>query len=136
MRPSALRMPRPLPVPKPVIFTDRLSLHARWRKMMIWDILLRRISDAPLPKSPGKINGIPQFIVHLKKFRTPGKGAILQDEGENWSRRYRFKTPLMRPYVVLKGIQDGFISQEDVMRFEYTENGRLVKPYQPSLFND
>ena len=45
-------------------------------------------------------------------------------------------TPLMRPYVVLKGIQDGFISQEDVMRFEYTENGRLVKPYQPSLFND
>ena len=90
----------------------------------------------PLTKITGKDYGIPQFIVHLKKFRTPGKGAILQDEGENWSRRYRFKTPLMRPYVVLKGIQDGFISQEDVMRFEYTENGRLVKPYQPSLFND
>ena len=90
----------------------------------------------PLTQITGKDYGIPQFVVHLKKFRTPGKGEILQAEGENWSRRYRFKTPLMRPYVVLKGIQDGFISQEDVMRFEYTENGRLVKPYQPSLFND
>ena len=90
----------------------------------------------PLARITGKDYGIPQFVGHLKKFRTPGKGAILQDEGGDWSRRYRFKTPLMRPYVVLKGIQDGFISQEDVMRFEYTENGRLVKPYQPSLFND
>ena len=90
----------------------------------------------PLAHITGKDYGIPQFVGHLKKFRTPGKGAILQDEGEDWSRRYRFKTPLMRPYVVLKGIQDGFISQEDVMRFEYTENGRLVRPYQPSLFND
>ena len=80
--------------------------------------------------------GIPQFVGHLKKFCTADKGAILQVEGKEWSRRYRFKTPLMRPYVVLKGIQDSFMVQEDVMRFEYTENGRLVKPYQPSLFND
>ena len=84
----------------------------------------------------GKDYGIPQFVGHLKKFCTSGKGEILQDEGKDWSRRYRFKTPLMRPYVVLKGIQDDFISQEDVMRFEYTENGRVVKPYQPSLFNE
>ena len=90
----------------------------------------------PLAYVTGKDYGIPQFVGHLKKFCTAGKGDILQDEGGDWSRRYRFRTPLMRPYVVLKGIQDGFISQEDVMRFEYTENGRLVKPYQPALFDD
>ena len=90
----------------------------------------------PLAHITSKDYGIPQFVGHLKKFCTTSKGDILQVEGEDWSRRYRFKTPLMRPYVVLRGIQDGFISQEDVMRFEYTENGRLVKPYQPSLFND
>ncbi|MDE2801437.1 MAG: AAA family ATPase [Chloroflexota bacterium] len=80
--------------------------------------------------------GIPQFVGHLKKFCTASKGEILQVEGEDWSRRYRFKTPLMRPYVVLKGIQDNFISQDDVMRFEYTENGRSVRPYQATLFGD
>ncbi len=90
----------------------------------------------PLAHITKKDYGIPQFVGHLKKFCTLAKGAILQVEGEDWSKRYRFKTPLMRPYVVLKGIQDSFISQEDVMRFEYTENGRLVKPFQPSLFND
>ena len=90
----------------------------------------------PLAYITRKDYGIPQFVGHLKKFCTSDKGTILQVEGKEWSRRYRFKTPLMRPYVVLKGIQDGFIYQEDVMRFEYTENGRLVKPYQPSLFND
>ena len=90
----------------------------------------------PLAHITGKDYGIPQFVGHLKKFCTLNKGEILQVEGEDWSRRYRFKTPLMRPYVVLRGIQYGFISQDDVMRFEYTENGRLVRPYQPPLFND
>ena len=90
----------------------------------------------PLAHITGKDYGIPQFAGHLRKFCTPNKGEILQDEGGAWTRRYRFKTPLMRPYVVLKGIQDGFISQEDVMRFEYTESGRSVKPYQPSLFDN
>ena len=90
----------------------------------------------PLAHITNKDYGIPQFVGHLKKFCTSGKGEILQVEGEDWSRRYRFKTPLMRPYVVLKGIQNGFISQEDVMRFEYAESGRLVRPYQPLLFND
>ena len=90
----------------------------------------------PLAHITKKDYGIPQFVGHLKKYCTLARGAILENMGEDWSRRYRFKTPLMRPYVVLKGIQDGFISQEDVMRFEYTENGRLVQPYQPSLFND
>ena len=90
----------------------------------------------PLAHITGKDYGIPQFVGHLKKFCTSGKGEILQVEGEDWSRRYRFKTPLIRPYVVLKGIQHGFITQDDVMRFEYAENGRLVKPYQPPLFND
>ena len=90
----------------------------------------------PLSHITGRDYGIPQFVGHLKKFCTSSKGEVLQAEGGDWNRRYRFKTPLMRPYVVLKGIQDDFISQEDVMRFEYTENGRVVKPYQPSLFHE
>ena len=89
----------------------------------------------PLAHITKKDYGIPQFVGHLKKFCTPAKGDILEVEGEDWSRRYRFRTPLLRPYVVLRGIQNNFISQDDVMRFEYTENGRLVKPYQPSLFS-
>ena len=49
-------------VPKPVIFTGRLSLHARWREMIIGDILLRRTSDPLLPISPRKITGYPNLL--------------------------------------------------------------------------
>ena len=50
----------------------------------------------PLARITEKNYEIPQFVGHLKKFCTLGKGAILQDEGKDWSRRYRFTTPLMR----------------------------------------
>lgn len=73
----------------------------------------------PLFQTTKKHYEIPQFVGHLKKFCTQEKGLVLQTEGANWSRRYRFLNPLLRPYVVLKGIQDNIISQEIVERFNH-----------------
>ena len=65
----------------------------------------------PLIQTARKRYEIPQFVGHLKKFTSPEKGNVLESEGEDWSRRYRFSHPLLRPYVVLKGIQENQISQ-------------------------
>ena len=64
----------------------------------------------PLHRITKKHYGIPQFVGHLKKFATD-RGPVLQSVGEQWKRRYRFSDPLMRPYVVLSGIDSGLIPE-------------------------
>ena len=66
----------------------------------------------PLARVSGQRHEIPQFMRHLKAFCGPDKGAILQVSGEHWRRRYRFANPLLRPYVVLRGIQNGVVTEE------------------------
>jgi len=61
---------------------------------------------------------IPQFIKHLKRF---AKGGVLELTGDEWKRRYRFANPLMRPYAVLRGMEDGLIDEEIIKRFERPE---------------
>lgn len=85
----------------------------------------------PLFRTTKRHYQIPQFVGHLRKFCTKDRGAVLQTEGEPWSRRYRFLNPLLRPYVVLKGIQDNVISQETVERFNHP--GRRIRGTQGSL---
>ena len=60
----------------------------------------------PLERIAGRHYDIPQFVRHLKAFCEPGRGSVLEMAGEDWRRRYRFANPLLRPYVVLRGIQD------------------------------
>ena len=56
---------------------------------------------------------IPQFVGHLKKFASD-RGPVLQSVGDQWKRRYRFNDPLMRPYVVLTGIDSGLIAENAI----------------------
>lgn len=73
----------------------------------------------PLYQTTKRRYDIPQFVTHLKKFATAEKGSVLQVDGDDWNRRYRFANPLLRPYIVLKGIQDNMIGQEVVERFSH-----------------
>ena len=72
----------------------------------------------PLALVAGKRYEIPQFVGHLKKFGRAEKGLVLEVTGVEWKRRYRFSNPLMRPYVVLRCIQEGLITEQQVKRFE------------------
>ena len=73
----------------------------------------------PLYRVTKKQYGIPQFVGHLKKFALD-RGPVLQSAGEQWRRRYRFHDPLMRPYVVLKGIDSGLIEKETIEFSQHT----------------
>ena len=67
----------------------------------------------PLEAVSGRRYDIPQFVRHLKAFCEPARGSVLETAGEAWRRRYRFANPLLRPYVVLRGIQDKVITAPD-----------------------
>lgn len=55
---------------------------------------------------------IPNFARHLKEFSEERRGNILVREGETRRLRYRFISPLMRPYIIMRGVADGLLTQE------------------------
>ena len=67
---------------------------------------------------------IPQFVGHLKKFASD-RGPVLQSYGEQWKRRYRFRDPLMRPYVVLTGIESGLVEADAIEFLQFGGQGQL-----------
>lgn len=60
---------------------------------------------AIIPNAPK----IQQFAQHLKDF-SESRGPILERD----SRRYRFIKPLMGPYVILRGLADGLIREQQL----------------------
>jgi hypothetical protein len=68
----------------------------------------------------------PHFNPHLTMFVNE-RGTILSRTGEERRWRYRFNDPLMEPYVLLKGLDDGLIKPDQILGrvSEPSETGRL-----------
>ena len=64
----------------------------------------------------GKHYDIPAFAPHLKKFLEPERGSVLHREGEPRRYFYRFANPLLQPYVILDGLAEGLIADEQIAR--------------------
>ena len=60
----------------------------------------------------GKRYDVPAFARHLDAFCKDGRGPTLVKEGQRRRYRYRFAMPLMRPFIILRGIADGLIEAE------------------------
>jgi vacuolar-type H+-ATPase subunit F/Vma7 len=71
----------------------------------------------PLSAIRGKIYRIPGFAKHLTSFTTAERGCMLQKEGARRRFRYRFSNPLMQPFVVMKGLASGLITEEVLRQF-------------------
>ena len=71
----------------------------------------------PLQRLTGKAYDFPQFARHLNQFSSPVRGNVLEVVGPQGRRRYRFTNPLLRPYVVLRGIHEGALAMSDLSDF-------------------
>lgn len=63
---------------------------------------------------PDKEYDIPNYARHLKQLSGEERGNLLYRTGKKRGLRYRFHSPLMRPYIVMRGINDGIIAREDL----------------------
>jgi len=54
---------------------------------------------------------IPSFMRHLRDFCADKRRCILQQSKEQTRPRYRFRNPLMQPYVLLRGINDNALPE-------------------------
>jgi energy-coupling factor transporter ATP-binding protein EcfA2 len=61
----------------------------------------------PLNSIVGRNIQMGTYMKHLNEFCTPGRGDVLQRQGDAWKCRFRFRDPLMQPYVVIQALGDG-----------------------------
>ena len=53
----------------------------------------------------------------MNEFSTAERGGILEVSGEKQLPRYRFRDPMMQPYVTLRGLASGKIDSSISERF-------------------
>jgi hypothetical protein len=82
----------------------------------------------PLEVIAGRRIEIPAFSNHLSQFLEPERGAVLQREGSSRRYFYRFSDPIFQPYVVLNGLSDGRITQEQVRELQHRQPGDDAVP--------
>ena len=68
----------------------------------------------PFSRIMGREQAIPSFVRHLHGLSDEKRGAVLQKYGESHTYRYRFTDPVLQPYVLMRGLQRGLLTLEDV----------------------
>jgi Cdc6-like AAA superfamily ATPase len=85
----------------------------------------------PLSGITGDSYGTDRFASHLKAFCDEDRGAVLERMGIEYRWRYRFSNPLMQPYVIMKGIESGQITDEKLRHIvEHEQRYPLFKKGQ------
>jgi energy-coupling factor transporter ATP-binding protein EcfA2 len=68
---------------------------------------------------------IAAFQQHLKNFITEERGKILIRKGRERAYRFRFRDPLMQPYVIMRGIEQGFVDKNAIDVLSYPAEPKL-----------
>lgn len=72
----------------------------------------------PLSDITGKTYEIPGFSRHLKDFSEESRGKILHKEGVSRKFRFRFRNPLMKPLIIMKGISEHRLSLDVLKKYQ------------------
>jgi Cdc6-like AAA superfamily ATPase len=67
--------------------------------------------STPMSLIMGKTREVRSFAKHLNAFCEHARGPALQRMGVAREYKYKFKNPILRPYVILNGLETGLISE-------------------------
>jgi hypothetical protein len=99
------------------LFTEVLLACALASKNQLGFFTSGAIRD-PLEVIAGRRIEIPAFSNHLSQFLESERGAVLQREGTSRRYFYRFTDPILQPYVILKGLASGMITDDQRRQFQ------------------
>lgn len=66
----------------------------------------------PLERILGKQYDIPTFAAHLDAFCSDARGHVLSKTGGPRQYRFRFVNPLLQPYIIIRAIAKGFLTDD------------------------
>ena len=81
--------------------------------------------QAPLSAILKKPIGIDGFNPNLKELSSEKRGNVLQQVGIQRIFQYRFRDPAMQPYVIMKGIAEGFLDEKAKLALSSPEQNDL-----------
>jgi len=84
----------------------------------------KQVED-PLSSVLKKETKVEYFNDNLKEFASAKRGNVLTQQGGARTHRYRFRNPAMQPYVIMRGIKDGFLSDDAMSALSQPEQGSL-----------
>ncbi len=68
----------------------------------------------PMGLIMGKVYEIPAFAKHISQFCESKRGELLERRGSTRSYQYRFRNPLLQPYIIMHGLSNGLINQSQL----------------------
>jgi hypothetical protein len=68
---------------------------------------------------------IAHFEKHLRRFSSDEGGNILYKRGGDRKQQFRFRDPMMQPYVIIQGIQSKLIPEDAKAILFQREQGNL-----------
>jgi hypothetical protein len=68
---------------------------------------------------------IAAFQQHLKNFITDERAKMLVRKGRERAYRFRFRDPLMQPYVIMRGIEQGLVDKKAIDVLSYPAEPKL-----------
>lgn len=74
---------------------------------------------------------IDTFQQHLLKFIEKDRGGVLIRKGKERAYKFRFRDPMMQPYVIMRGIQDGLIPKSFLSALSFPAQPELNFPNAP-----
>lgn len=69
----------------------------------------------PMSRIMAREYDIPSYLQHLSAFCEEARGRVLQRVGQPRRYKYRFRNPMMQPYVTLSGIKQGGYAADQLL---------------------
>lgn len=67
------------------------------------------------------------FIRHLNEFSDAKRSEVLEKDERTTKTRYRFRNPMLQPYVLIKGLADHLITEDDLAETRSNEAQKQKK---------
>jgi hypothetical protein len=73
--------------------------------------------ESTLSEIMGRQMKAPAFSFHLNDLCTTERGSILEKTGTRSTFRFRFKEPMMQPFIIIKSLSNGTINLDQIQKF-------------------
>jgi Cdc6-like AAA superfamily ATPase len=80
----------------------------------------------PLSRITNRTYETANYARHLKDLSEPGRGRILQRVGQSFRLRYRISNPIVRPYIIMRGIKDKVITKAQIPEWKGAADERVA----------
>ena len=85
-----------------------------WQTCILGTITISQAVRRPLSGIMNRNYDIPTFARHLDAFCQESRGPVLIKEGQPRRYRYRFAVPLLRAFILLKGVAEHRITPDEL----------------------